>query len=254
MQEDFFAVPSVASAYAVGRPYFHPLVIARLRELIPTPTFTVDIGCGTGLSTRALSEISAKPIGLDPSLSMLSQAPRGAKLAFAAATAEALPLREEAVALVTVASAFHWFDRARFLSEARRVLEPRGWLCIYDNWFAGRLLKVAAFTAWWREVYLARFPSPPRDRRPFTRQDALGFGLELDHESTFDNRVEMTLDELVTYWSTQTNAIAAIEEGRISRREWRDWVTGSVRQFLGERTGVFLFTTKLSVYRKAMGG
>ena len=39
--------------------------------------------------------------------------------------AEAIPLPDASVAGVTVADAFHWFDRERALEEIRRVLRPR---------------------------------------------------------------------------------------------------------------------------------
>ncbi|CAJ1078818.1 putative methyltransferase DDB_G0268948 [Xyrichtys novacula] len=40
--------------------------------------------------------------------------------------AEDLPFADSSVDLVTAMSAFHWFDRPRFLKEAHRVLKPRG--------------------------------------------------------------------------------------------------------------------------------
>ena len=44
--------------------------------------------------------------------------------------AEELPFADSSVDLVTVMTAFHWFDRSRFLLEAHRVLKPRGCLAL----------------------------------------------------------------------------------------------------------------------------
>lgn len=44
--------------------------------------------------------------------------------------AEELPFADTSVDLVTAMSAFHWFDRPRFLQEACRVLKPGGCLAL----------------------------------------------------------------------------------------------------------------------------
>lgn len=46
--------------------------------------------------------------------------------------AEELPLADGSADLVSAMSAFHWFDRARFLQEAHRVLKPGGCLALLN--------------------------------------------------------------------------------------------------------------------------
>ena len=45
-------------------------------------------------------------------------------------TAEELPFPDSSVDLLTAASAAHWFDQARFLVEAARVLKPGGCMAL----------------------------------------------------------------------------------------------------------------------------
>lgn len=45
-------------------------------------------------------------------------------------TAEDLPFPDGSVDLLTAASAAHWFDQSRFLTEASRVLKPRGCMAL----------------------------------------------------------------------------------------------------------------------------
>lgn len=46
--------------------------------------------------------------------------------------AEELPFPDGSVDLLTASSAAHWFDRLRFLDEAKRVLKARGCIALLD--------------------------------------------------------------------------------------------------------------------------
>ena len=75
---NFFAHKTAAERYARSRPYFHPLVIERIRAFLglkrPLPV-AVDVACGTGQSALALTEIAESVIATDLSPSMLAHAP-----------------------------------------------------------------------------------------------------------------------------------------------------------------------------------
>ena len=136
-----FVAPNTAEVYAQGRPCFHPLVLEKVREKLSLNApvkLALDVACGTGLSTRALLAVAEQVIGTDTSEGMLEQAPKDARITYHQAPAESLPLENESADLITVSSAFHWFERSAFLREARRVLRPGGWLAIYENFFEGR--------------------------------------------------------------------------------------------------------------------
>jgi len=51
---------------------------------------------------------------------------------FRRCVAEDLPFADGSADLVTAMSAFHWFDRPRFLQEAHRILKPRGCLALLN--------------------------------------------------------------------------------------------------------------------------
>jgi ubiquinone/menaquinone biosynthesis C-methylase UbiE len=54
---------------------------------------------------------------------------------------ENLPFEENKFDIITLSQVFHWLDgaqRDRFLTEARRVLRPSGWLIAYNNCPTGR--------------------------------------------------------------------------------------------------------------------
>ncbi|XP_027879387.1 uncharacterized protein LOC114148360 [Xiphophorus couchianus] len=95
----------------------------------------VDVGCGSGQGTRILSKHFASVVGTDVSPAQLEVALQQAKepnITYRQCVAEELPFADSSADLVTAMSAFHWFDRPRFLQEAHRVLKPQGCLALLN--------------------------------------------------------------------------------------------------------------------------
>jgi SAM-dependent methyltransferase len=240
----YFAHRSAAARYARSRPYFHPLVMARIREEIGITaplTQALDVGCGTGQSTVAVRSLARFVIGTDISPAMLAAAPHDTDIAYIVGAAEGLPCGDARFDLVTAGLAFHWFDQGRFLAEARRVLRPGGWLVPYNNGFHGVMHENAEFAAWVRGVYLARYPSPPRPNMPLDATDAERAGFCLIGREVYENTVIFSADELADYLLTQSNVIAAVEQGSEQLNDVRAWIRASVAPFFAEPRGTFAF-------------
>ena len=88
----------------------------------------LDIGCGTGVTTRAVSERAASVVGVDHSQSQLTRATRkGLDAALVRADAESLPFPDDAFdAVVSVGTIIYLPDPVAALDEARRVTRPNG--------------------------------------------------------------------------------------------------------------------------------
>lgn len=230
-----FTALQTARAYAQGRPYFHPLVMEKVRALdLRTPVETaVDVACGTGLSSVALLALADRVVATDLSPEMLSYAPQDARINYELAPAEALPLANESTELITVSSAFHWFDRTAFLREARRVLRADGWLVVYENFFRGQP-ENTAFTDWLTAYYTAH-PSPPKDRTPFTEGDAHDAGFNFIDRLNYENTWSFGLDDFVSYLLSQSNAVAAVVRGQ-SAGELCAELTEQLEPFFGDDT------------------
>ena len=222
----YFTGTAVATNYAASRPYFHPVVINHIRERLgfsPVPR-ALDVACGTGQSTRALAELADSVVGTDQSLDMLAAAERHPRVRYLAARAEEQPFAAGSFQLLTVALAFHWFDQARFLAEARRLLAPGGRLVIYNNAFRAVMHGNPAFKEWFTGPYLARYPSPPRHGRPLGDDDAAAAGFRFVARQDYDNDVEFTQVELTRYLMSQTNVIAVLQAGGSTPAATRDWL------------------------------
>jgi len=102
-----------ARRYADGRPYYHrsALDLAREQREIGSAKLALDVGCGTGLSARAASDLAEHVVAVDPSAAMLRAARRHPRVGYLIAAAERIPLGEAVADLATAGGAFHWFDQ-----------------------------------------------------------------------------------------------------------------------------------------------
>ncbi|HVU38588.1 MAG TPA: methyltransferase domain-containing protein [Opitutales bacterium] len=249
---NYFSHATAAERYARFRPYFHPLIAGRLVRFTGCARFknVLDVACGTGNSARALADIADQVTGLDSSAAMLAQAPVLPNVTYQAGSAEALPFAEASFDLLTVVMAFHWFDQGRFLSEARRVLQPRGWLLLYNNVLLGGMKENPAFKHWVGLTFLPRYHTPPRARKKVTASYAGGFGFELaGRENTF-NEIVMTPEQLTGYFLTQSNVIAAVEQGSESLEEVAAWIAAGVRPFFAQPTATMQFGSDIFYLRR----
>lgn len=126
----------VADAYERGRPEYTPAVAEAIAaELHISPSARVlDLAAGTGKLTRALLDAGLDVIAVEPQAQLreILVASVGVERVLDG-LAEEIPLPNASVAAVTVADAFHWFDREPALAEIRRVLRPGGGLAIIST-------------------------------------------------------------------------------------------------------------------------
>lgn len=243
----FFTFQRVAENYATHRPYFHPLIMQKIRDRLGLTSpvhHALDVGCGSGLSTKALCELADHVTGTDNAAEMVAVAQvqcSGAGITYSQATAEHLPFARSTFDLITVCGAINWINRTLFLPAARRVLKPGGWLIIYDNTITDQARDCPAYTTWYNTQFLARYPKPPRDESPFTPADALAYGFRLVHSEDYTNEVSLSLDEYADFLLTQSNTIVAVDMGRESLAEARDWLRTSLSAVLPDTPTRFVF-------------
>src|SRR5690606_38991403 len=117
---------AVAADYAAFRPTYPEALFAWLAAESPGHALAWDCATGNGQAALALAEHFDAVLATDVSAAQLTHAPPHPHVRYAVAPAEAAPLADASADLVTVAQAFHWFDRDAFFAEAGRVLRPGG--------------------------------------------------------------------------------------------------------------------------------
>jgi len=153
----------------------------------------LDLGCGTGITTRLFSARGLHVVGLDPNGEMLAKAAALSRGRWVRGAAEALGLRTGSIALAISGQAFHWFDVPSTCAELARVVRPGGLCCAFWNSRARHGINEDY------DVLLRRFSSEYAKLRGgrTTLDDLRGelAGREL-HERVFANEQPMTREEL----------------------------------------------------------
>jgi len=121
-----------ADDYARHRPTYPEALFDLLEQLAPGRGLVWDCGAGSGQAAGSLARRFARVVATDVSVRQLARAPRHERILRVAAAAEAAPLRTGAADLVTASASLHWFDRARFFAEVRRVARRGGIVAVWS--------------------------------------------------------------------------------------------------------------------------
>lgn len=130
---------SKGSVYSKARPNYPDALFSYLlaEGVINKDTIAADIGSGTGIFTIALSKFANSVFAVEPNDDMRIKAEEKyktiANITSINATAENTSLPDCSVDLVTVAQAFHWFDRVVFKHECKRILKSNGKVVLVWN-------------------------------------------------------------------------------------------------------------------------
>ena len=120
-----------ARAYAEARPHYPDAFIAHVATLAPRHDLAWGCATGSGQAAVPLARHFAHLLATDASAEQLARAEPAARVEYRVATEDACPAADDAVDLVTVAQALHWFRFEAFWAEARRVLAPGGALAAW---------------------------------------------------------------------------------------------------------------------------
>lgn len=122
-----------ADNYDKYRPSYPESLIDWLYEKTAAENIT-DIGAGTGKFTACLAKKPWKITAVEPNEDMLEKLRINLpKINIVKASAENTELPADSFDLITVAQAFHWFDKDKFKEECRRLLKSGGKLAIVWN-------------------------------------------------------------------------------------------------------------------------
>lgn len=127
------------NVYSKARPTYPEALFWYLlsERIIDKEKVVADIGSGTGIFTTQLSPYVNSIVAVEPNEDMRLKAEDKFKtfsnITSLRGTAENTSLPDNSVDLITVAQAFHWFDRKSFKAECKRILKPNGKILLVWN-------------------------------------------------------------------------------------------------------------------------
>jgi len=126
-----------ANVYDQYRPSPPPVLLDMLPQTasVARPRLVVDLGSGTGLSTRFWAEHAEEVIGVEPSDDMRQEAEAktaAGNVSYRTGFSHETGLPDACADIVTVSQALHWMDPQPTFEEAARILREGGVFAAYD--------------------------------------------------------------------------------------------------------------------------
>jgi SAM-dependent methyltransferase len=122
-----------AARYDRARPTYPRALVDRILSLSPGKRF-VDVGCGTGISSRPFQAAGCAVLGVEPDGRMADFA-RGRGLDVEVAKFEDWDPAGRTFDAVVSGTAWHWVDPLAGARKVADVLAPHGLLALFDNGF-----------------------------------------------------------------------------------------------------------------------
>jgi SAM-dependent methyltransferase len=128
------------SGFAEQYERYRPSPPVALLELLPPlagverPALVVDLGSGTGLSTRLWAQSADEVVGIEPNAAMRGFAERvtnASNVRYLGASGYETGLPDACADLVTASQSLHWMRPERVFPEIGRILRPGGVFCAY---------------------------------------------------------------------------------------------------------------------------
>jgi SAM-dependent methyltransferase len=127
---------SAADDYAKYRPDYPDDVVRACADYarLKRGARVVDIGCGTGISSRLFARHGYSVTGVEPNAPMLAKAIEAAGgPMYIHGDATHIGLSNACADLITCAQALHWLEMEDCIPEWRRVLKPKGACAAFWN-------------------------------------------------------------------------------------------------------------------------
>ncbi|ALX66888.1 class I SAM-dependent methyltransferase [Microbacterium sp. XT11] len=205
----------------------------------------LDLGAGTGKFTRLLVPWADEVVAVEPSHAMLGVLrDKVAGVVTYQGGAENIPLADASVDAVTVAQAFHWFDRDAACAEIARVLRADGVLGLIWN-------RSDVGCAWDRACHRLLHPAVGSQDDTTSSAAAVlpGFAFEQHREIAWTERISR--DDYVGRWTTVSSYLVAPPERRSRLIEAISLVIDTDPDTAGRSEFDLPHVTDVFVYRRA---
>lgn len=244
MDNKAFDSQRIAEGYA-RRPWLHKDVIEQIRKdcNIKQLKNGLDVGCGAGLSTKALRLLCEHVTGTDISPEMITVCEnlyKDSSYTFYVSKAEENEIPKIPYDIITAAGVVNWVDKDLFLSNAEKILNNNGLIVVYDFWITDRMNNKSEYTKWYQDEYLKMFPKPYRKESVWNQND-LTNAFKMENRIIYDLSYEFSLEEFIDFMMIQSNVNEKIERNILSVEEVRNWMISSLQPIFDGKKRTLIF-------------
>lgn len=234
---------------------FAPL-LTRLTQ-IPRPELVVDLGCGTGLSTRCWADRATRVVGVEPSTDMIAVARARTPqptVSYCQAFGHQVPLPDRCADIVTCCDSLHWMEPETTMSEVVRLLRPGGafcWLHASDEPVITPWMLDQAHRAFLRQSQALddalRLTSPALR---WTRAEYVALmqtRFRHDHRFHLHQVVSADADQYIGWVLTMGHVQGLLKAGISTKEMGLDLLRDQARQILGEGSSAWYWSAEVHV-------
>ena len=137
LEQSGYGAPRFAELYDAYRPRPPRVLLDVLPQLarVDRPALVVDLGSGTGLSTRVWADRADEIVGVEPNAAMRAFAEAhtdAPNVRYPNGSSYEIPVADAGADIVTASQSLQWMEPTRTLAEVARVLRPGGIFCAYQ--------------------------------------------------------------------------------------------------------------------------
>jgi SAM-dependent methyltransferase len=137
LEDSGYGVPGFAARYDACKPQTPAFLLELLRRLARAsrPALVVDLGAGTGLSTRCWADVADTVVGVEPNRAMREYAEnvtQARNVTYVDAVASDTGLAEGSADIVTCSQSLQWMEPVSTFAEIGRILRSGGVFAAYQ--------------------------------------------------------------------------------------------------------------------------
>lgn len=192
--------------YLHHRPTYPRELYQWIASLTPSHQLALDCAAGSGQAACGLAEYFQWVIATDMSINQLIAAHPHQRVCYVTAPAEVQPFQAKLFDIITAACAVHWFDRAQFYLEVKRLLKPKGIIAVWTySWPELNQPQLDKLLMQLKDDILGEYWQP-QSYLYFNKYNDLEFPFKSINAPPFTISIQWSADDLLKFLNTWSAA------------------------------------------------